>query len=204
MALTSESGKGGTAANVCIIIILMVSSFVAGLLVDNSGGGFPPIGNGNGNTTPTTTTGTTTTSPTTTNPTTTTPVTTLPDPPPDTTYKFYLRIYYTNAMVFSVYTEGTVVLLDVTGIADDTWIVVGMADESELIGISPVKRHTVASTIGKSIIFEVASLGWAYEVDITASWVRTPEGIGDYLQTFALDPSRNLEAQLWLSPRWTG
>jgi hypothetical protein len=158
-------------------------------------------GNGNGTTTPTTSpTGTTTTSPTTTT-TTTTP---LPDPPIDTTYKLYLRVYYTNGQRFAELTQGTVILNDELGNPDDTWDIISPANSTEMTGISLVKRHTRVDTVGKQLIIVVSAKAWNFEVTIGSSWVRTPEGIGDYLQTFSLSVTESLECQIFLSPRWDG
>lgn len=198
-----DSSKGKVAADVCIVIILMIAAFTGGLLVSN--GGFPsgfPYGTNSTTTDTSTDTTTDTTTGTTTETTTTT--TTLPDPPPDTTYKIFINLHYTGGLVFSVITEGDVVLLDTSGNPDDAWTIVGLVDSRNMTGISLVKRHTRDSTIATKIIIVVESKGWNYEFTLGSNWVRTPDGIGDYLQSFVLNPTANLECQVWLSPRWDG
>jgi hypothetical protein len=72
-----------------------------------------------------------------------------------------------------------------------------------MIGQSPVKRHNTSSLIGKKIIISVVSLGWNFDVTISAAWTRTPTGIGDWLQQFTLGVP-NLECQIILTPQWSG
>lgn len=200
MAIT-EKGKGGRAVNACVVFILMTAAFIGGLLVDiDAQSPFDPNGNGNGNGHTTTTTTTTTTE----TQTTTTTTTPLPEPPIDTTYKLYLRVYYTNGLRFADLTQGVVILNDVLGNPDDTWNIISPANGSEMTGISLVQRHTRVDTVTKKLIIDVSSKDWNFEVTIGSSWIRTPEGIGDYLQTFTLSVTQSLECQLYLSPRWDG
>jgi hypothetical protein len=206
MTVPKTSSRGNTVANTCVAVILLTASFIAGVISagGNLGGFWTPHGeNGtNTTTTPTTTTSPTTTSPTTTSPTTTT-TTPQVDPPPDTTYNVFVRVYYTNAQTFTIDTDGTCVIL-VNGTADDIWIIRADIGESEMDGLSPVKRYTRFDlTEDKQLQIVVQDRSWNFIVNFTGNWVRTPSGIGDYLQTFSLDAGQSLECQVYLSPRWS-
>ena len=73
-----------------------------------------------------------------------------------------------------------------------------------MVGESPVKRYIRSELAGFKITIDVQVKGWNFDITLDSNWVRTPSGIGDYLQTFSLDYTAGLECQVYLSPRWGG